>query len=147
MKVRLVWKCQCGETSLLAPVSERDTRLIVKGSGGRTSDAFSRATVIFAYCCSDRYLLVPTTANVNELKRIWQCDCESTQLLRSDAGKGDMLIKGEGFVYGDPPTHIKCSECGNRFRIAPDIVWAHELKQQKQKRAKSKKNRRAKKRQ
>lgn len=144
MRVKKIWECECGATKLVAPLSELNSRAIVKGDGFLTTEALSKATVLICRGCSDKYQLLGPVVNLTIAKRLWGCGCGSSSAIRNS--KGAILLRGEAFGYGSPTTHIKCSDCKESHRVAPKVEWASHLALKNQKRSNSKANRRAKKR-
>lgn len=143
MKVLKLWECECGGTKIVTP--PHSNRIIIKGDAWHENEPISHASRIITRCCADKYTVLPPTIEANELKRLWICGCGLSKAAQSKE-KGTIVLQGKAFAYGSPTTHAKCSECLDRFRIAPDVEWASHIAQKQGKRANSKKNRRARKR-
>lgn len=142
MKVRRVWECDCGETLIVSPATNPH-EIIVKGNGFHLGN-HDAPQFISCRTCTRRFELVPTISRANDLKRVWECMGGHTKLTRSSSG--DLVIVGLGHKYGSPITHIRCSACGEQYRIAPDIRWYGHIKAKAEKRDDKAANRRAKKR-
>ena len=137
MKATRVWTCPCEETVIFRPVGEPSS-LIVRGRGFHAGNEES-ARYIYCSGCGNRYRDTPAIMVANGLRTVWECD--HTKIMETE--EGDLVVRGEGFRYGSPVTHIRCRECGEQYRVAAKIKWWGHVSQKKAKRRQSRANRKA----